>query len=107
MITRTHCHKSIDLRSNNGCEKSLFKISAYNLILFSAYSFDFFAAPEGFDAPVLYVVSATSIRVSWTAPRTPNGIINNYTIVGLVAASFLCSLFDVYCILQTYYSKVI
>eukprot|EP00794_Sanderia_malayensis_P020024 gene20024-21985_t len=38
--------------------------------------------PQGFDNPTVYVSSATEIRVTWTAPRVPNGDINNYTIFG-------------------------
>ncbi|XP_052767673.1 usherin-like isoform X2 [Mya arenaria] len=37
-------------------------------------------APEGIDTPTLSIVSESAIRVSWMAPKTPNGAITGYNI---------------------------
>ncbi|XP_066923568.1 usherin-like [Clytia hemisphaerica] len=37
--------------------------------------------PEGFDKPIIYDITSRSIRVSWQPPRTPNGDVQNYTII--------------------------
>ncbi|KAH3846702.1 hypothetical protein DPMN_089004 [Dreissena polymorpha] len=37
-------------------------------------------APEGIDTPTLSIVSETAIRVSWMAPKIPNGDITGYHI---------------------------
>lgn len=38
------------------------------------------AAPEGITAPVLTVISSSSIEVMWTQPSLPNGIISQYQV---------------------------
>ena len=39
-----------------------------------------FVAPQGVAPPQLFVVSDTSIRVSWTPPLEPNGQITAYNV---------------------------
>lgn len=37
-------------------------------------------SPEGLAAPILTPVSSTSIKVDWSPPNTPNGVLTNYSI---------------------------
>lgn len=39
-----------------------------------------FSAPQGVMPPELSVISDTSIRISWTTPVKPNGVITEYRI---------------------------
>ncbi|ELU01149.1 hypothetical protein CAPTEDRAFT_219707 [Capitella teleta] len=38
------------------------------------------SAPAGLAPPILEALSATSVRVSWSEPTHPNGMIHNYTV---------------------------
>jgi hypothetical protein len=40
-----------------------------------------FSAPENIPAPVLFVLSDTSLRVTWIAPSKPNGNITTFNII--------------------------
>jgi len=38
------------------------------------------SVPQNLSAPILRVVSATAIEVTWTQPSKPNGLINSYEV---------------------------
>ena len=65
--------------------KASFTSSSANLIsIANEYIFKdlyltiLFTAPEGLDAPQLFVLNDTALHVAWLPPREPNGEVTNY-----------------------------